>query len=237
MSGISASAAPRASSSSTSASRTAQPCWPPQWKLQTCPRAFRAGGGLGAGHRGRGFVPGRVNHGDQAGHLQLGDVAEQVAGGVEAAGVEIPGGGGHHPLVRAFHALHVGPGPLAVTAVLLQEPAPPWLRPLLGQRVRAVRAQQQPPARQSAPRPHRRRMPRSPHPGSTSTSPGSPWLTVPWRRLAPPCLCLRSGAAPSRLILGPALLARDGACALSALRPSPSARLSGEPAQAVRPAQ
>ena len=44
-----------------------------------------------------GLVPWRIDHGDQAGDLQVGDVAEQVAVGVESGRVEVPDGGGHHP--------------------------------------------------------------------------------------------------------------------------------------------
>src|SRR5215207_10980816 len=44
----------------------------------------------------------RVHHPDQAGHPQLGDVPEQVAVRIESGRVDVPGGGGHHPLAPAF---------------------------------------------------------------------------------------------------------------------------------------
>ena len=52
-------------------------------------------------------LPGRVDHPDQAGHPQLGDVGEQVTGRVEARRVQITHGGRHHPPALAFHALHL----------------------------------------------------------------------------------------------------------------------------------
>ena len=63
--------------------------------------------GLGSFHRRLGLLPGRVDHADQAGHLQAGDVAEQVTTGVELGRVEIADRGGHHPPALALHPLHV----------------------------------------------------------------------------------------------------------------------------------
>ncbi len=46
---------------------------------------------------GFGFFAGRVDHGDQAGHFEVVNVAEQVAVGIEVGGVEVAVGGGHDP--------------------------------------------------------------------------------------------------------------------------------------------
>ena len=56
---------------------------------------------LGAGHGRLGLVPRRVDHPDQAGHLQFDHVGQQVAVRVEAGRVEVADGGGHHPLALA----------------------------------------------------------------------------------------------------------------------------------------
>src|ERR1700760_1086616 len=42
-----------------------------------------------------GLFAGWIDHADQAGHLQVGDITEQVAVRVEPGRVEIPGRGGH----------------------------------------------------------------------------------------------------------------------------------------------
>ena len=55
---------------------------------------------LGARHGGLGLVARRVDHPDQARHLQVDDVGEQVAVRVEAGRVDVAHGGGHHPLAR-----------------------------------------------------------------------------------------------------------------------------------------
>ena len=60
-------------------------------------------------HRG---LAGRVDHGDDRDHLEVGDVAEQVAVGVERRGVEIAERGGHDPLPLALHAGDGVLGPL-----------------------------------------------------------------------------------------------------------------------------
>ena len=65
-------------------------------------------GCLGLGHRRLGLGPGRVHHPDQGGHLELLDMGQQVTLGVEADGVEVTLGGGHHPLSGPGHALDVG---------------------------------------------------------------------------------------------------------------------------------
>ena len=55
---------------------------------------------LGVGDRGLGLLARRVDHPDQAGHLQVLDQGEQIAVRVEAGRVEIPDGAGHDPQAR-----------------------------------------------------------------------------------------------------------------------------------------
>ena len=57
-------------------------------------------------------LAGRVDHGDDRRHLEVGDVAEQVALGVEGGGVEVAERRGHHPLPLALHAGDGVLGPL-----------------------------------------------------------------------------------------------------------------------------
>ena len=47
---------------------------------------------------------GRIDHGDDGRHLEIGDVAQQVAVGVERGGIEIAERRGHHALPLALHA-------------------------------------------------------------------------------------------------------------------------------------
>ena len=63
-------------------------------------------GALGVPDGRLGLVAGRVDHGDERRHLEIGDVAEQVALGVERGGVEVAEGRRHHPVPLALHAQH-----------------------------------------------------------------------------------------------------------------------------------
>ena len=51
-----------------------------------------------------GRVAGRIDHRDDGRHLEIGDVAEQVAVGVERGGVEIADRCGHDPIPLTLHA-------------------------------------------------------------------------------------------------------------------------------------
>ena len=57
-------------------------------------------------HRRLGLRAGRVDHADEARHLEALDVAEQVAVGVERAGVEVAVGGGHDAQAGLAHPAH-----------------------------------------------------------------------------------------------------------------------------------
>ena len=64
--------------------------------------------GLGGGLHGRlGGLPRRVDHADQAGQLEAGDPAEQVALRIEGRRVEVAVGAGHDPQALTLHALDV----------------------------------------------------------------------------------------------------------------------------------
>ena len=61
-------------------------------------------GALRVEDRRLGLLARRVDHADQGGQLEIGDVAEQVALGVERGRVEVAEGRGHHPVPFALHA-------------------------------------------------------------------------------------------------------------------------------------
>ena len=61
-------------------------------------------GALGIPDGRLGLVAGRVDHGDEGRHLEIGDVAQQVAFGIEGGGVEIAEGRRHHAMSFALHA-------------------------------------------------------------------------------------------------------------------------------------
>ena len=63
---------------------------------------------LSGGDGGLRFSPGRVDHADEARHLQAGNVSEQVTVGVEDAAIEVTGRGGHDPMAGALHPFHFG---------------------------------------------------------------------------------------------------------------------------------
>ena len=68
-------------------------------------------GGLRLLDGGFGFSPGRIDHPDKAGHLQVVHVREQIALGVERGGVDVSHGGGHDALPESGHPLDVSLGP------------------------------------------------------------------------------------------------------------------------------
>ena len=61
-------------------------------------------GALGVLDGRLGLVAGRVDHGDEGRHLEVGDVAQQVAFGVERGGVEIAERRRHHAMPLTLHA-------------------------------------------------------------------------------------------------------------------------------------
>ncbi len=67
---------------------------------------------LGLGHCGLGLGPGRVDHPDQRGHLELLNVGQEIALGIEPDQVEVTLGGGHDPLTGPGHALDIGLRPV-----------------------------------------------------------------------------------------------------------------------------
>ena len=74
-------------------------------------------GGLSLLDSRLGLGPGRIDHPDQAGHLQVGHVLEQVSLGIEGGAIDVPPGGGHHPLAESGHPLDVVLGPAGQVSV------------------------------------------------------------------------------------------------------------------------